>query len=101
MPPFAFAGITFSGRRLLRRRRSRPPAPPVNFIGSPGPQVLVRPDGDAAVAAADLDFPHGSVITPDGSTLIVGETFGARLTAFDVRSDGTLAGRALGRRSRA
>jgi len=59
----------------------------------PAPVLLVRPDGDAAVAAADLDFPNGSVITPDGRTLIVGETFGSRLTAFDVRSDGTLAGR--------
>ena len=55
--------------------------------------LLVRPDGDAAVAAAELDFPNGSVITPDGRTLIVGETFGGRLTAFDIRPDGTLAGR--------
>ena len=49
--------------------------------------LLVRPDGDAAVAAAELDFPNGSVITPDGRTLIVGETFGggARPAAAPVR----------------
>ena len=29
-------------------------------------------------------FPNGSVITPDGTTLIVGESFGGRLTAFDI-----------------
>jgi sugar lactone lactonase YvrE len=33
------------------------------------------------------------VITPDGATLIVGETFGSKLTAFDVLADGTLANR--------
>jgi len=33
------------------------------------------------------------VITPDGRRLIVGETFGGRLTAFDIRPDGTLGAR--------
>ena len=33
------------------------------------------------------------VITPDGKTLIVGETMGHRLTAFDVQADGSLANR--------
>ncbi len=53
----------------------------------PAPVLLVRPDGDAAVAAAELDFPNGSVITTDGRTLIVGETFGggARPAAAPVR----------------
>jgi len=55
--------------------------------------VMVTPDGDAEVVAADLMFPNGAVITPDGSTLIVGETFGGRYTAFDVGSDGSLSGR--------
>ncbi|MBN2398006.1 MAG: SMP-30/gluconolactonase/LRE family protein, partial [Deltaproteobacteria bacterium] len=35
----------------------------------------------------------GSVITPDGKTLIVGETLAARLTAFDIESDGSLSHR--------
>jgi len=55
--------------------------------------VLVTPDGDARVVAEDLCFPNGSVVTPDGGTLIVAESFGKCLTAFDVRPDGSLAGR--------
>jgi sugar lactone lactonase YvrE len=55
--------------------------------------VLVEPDGCARVAADGLRFPNGSVITPDGRTLIVGESFGACLTAFDVAGDGSLSGR--------
>ncbi len=52
--------------------------------------ALVLPDGSVQVAADDLAFPNGAVITPDGHTLIVAESFGARLTAFDVVPDGTL-----------
>jgi sugar lactone lactonase YvrE len=64
---------------------------------TPKPAVLVRvdPDGAASVAAEDLMFPNGSVITPDGRTLIVGESFGARYTAFTITSDGTLADRRI------
>jgi sugar lactone lactonase YvrE len=53
----------------------------------------VAPDGSAEVAATDMHFPNGSVITPDGKTLIVGETLGACLTAFDIDDDGFLSGR--------
>jgi sugar lactone lactonase YvrE len=42
------------------------------------------------VAAEDMLFPNGSVITPDGGTLIVGETAGARYTAFTIEEDGSL-----------
>jgi sugar lactone lactonase YvrE len=52
--------------------------------------ALVLPDGTVRVAAEELAFPNGAVITPDGKTLIVGESFGARLTAFDIATDGTL-----------
>jgi sugar lactone lactonase YvrE len=52
--------------------------------------ALVRPDGSVEVAARDLAFPNGSVVTPDGGTLIVGESMGARYTAFTVADDGTL-----------
>lgn len=55
--------------------------------------VLVEPDGHARIAADDLSFPNGTVITPDGKTLIVGESFAARLTAFDVAEDGSLSNR--------
>ena len=59
--------------------------------------VLARidPDGRVSAAAEDLMFPNGTVITPDGRTMIIGETFGARLTAFDIAPDGGLSGRRL------
>ena len=62
--------------------------------GDPATAALVRidPDRTAAVAADDLWFPNGMVITDDG-TLVVAETFGARLTAFTIQEDGTLADR--------
>jgi sugar lactone lactonase YvrE len=59
----------------------------------PANLILVHPDGRAEIAAPDLRFPNGTVITPDGRTLIVGESFGARLTAFDVGDDGRLSNR--------
>jgi sugar lactone lactonase YvrE len=52
--------------------------------------VRVDPDGSACVAADRLLFPNGSVITPDGQTLIVGETFGRRYTAFTIAAGGSL-----------
>lgn len=50
----------------------------------------VDPDGTVSVAAEGLAFPNGSVITPDGSTLIVDETFGNRVSSFDIHADGSL-----------
>jgi sugar lactone lactonase YvrE len=55
--------------------------------------VRVDADGTATVAADDLLFPNGTVITPDARTLIVAETLGGRLTAFDLGADGTLSNR--------
>lgn len=55
--------------------------------------VLVEPDGRARVAAEGLEFPNGAVITPDGATLIIGESFGRRLSAFAIDGDGSLSGR--------
>jgi sugar lactone lactonase YvrE len=57
------------------------------------PLMRVDPDGTATLAAEELMFPNGSVITPDGSTLIVGETAGCRYTAFTIRADGSLSDR--------
>ncbi|MCD4536602.1 SMP-30/gluconolactonase/LRE family protein [Nocardioides sp. cx-169] len=58
----------------------------------PGSVVRVDPDGRVEVAAEDMWFPNGSVFLPDG-TLLVGETVGNRITAFDVADDGSLAER--------
>ncbi len=54
--------------------------------------VRVQPDGSADVVAEDLRFPNGSVII-GGDVLVVAESFGNRLTAFDIASDGSLTGR--------
>ena len=63
--------------------------------GTPAHAKLARvtPDGVASVAAEELMFPNGSVITPDGTTLVVGETMGQRYTAFTIEGDGSLSGR--------
>ncbi|MGC1677844.1 MAG: SMP-30/gluconolactonase/LRE family protein [Candidatus Binataceae bacterium] len=53
--------------------------------------IMVTPEGKPRVVADDLMFPNGTVITPDGKTLVVGESFGRRLTAFDIAADGSLA----------
>ena len=55
--------------------------------------ILVRPEEDPCVVAENLFFPNGTVITPDGKTLILGETFSSCLTAFDINSDATLSNR--------
>jgi sugar lactone lactonase YvrE len=57
------------------------------------PLMRVDPDGTATLAADEMMFPNGSVITPDGSTLIVGETAGCRYTAFTIQSDASLSDR--------
>jgi sugar lactone lactonase YvrE len=49
--------------------------------------VCVKPDGTATIAAGELWFPNGMVLTPDGRTLIVAETFMNRLSAFTVTGD--------------
>jgi sugar lactone lactonase YvrE len=64
-----------------------PPTP-----GAPPEAMLahVAQDGRVEAAASGLRFPNGSVITPDGSTLIVAETAGARLSAFAIQPGGSL-----------
>lgn len=63
----------------------------------PKPTGLMRvdPEGRVTSAAGELLFPNGSVITPDGRTLVVAETFGRRLTAFTIGDDGSLSGRKM------
>jgi sugar lactone lactonase YvrE len=55
--------------------------------------ACVEPDGNTRVVASGLHFPNGMVITPDGKTLIVAETMGNRLSAFDILADGALTNR--------
>jgi len=55
--------------------------------------AMVTPDGTVTVAAPDLRFPNGTVITPDGRMLIVGESMGGALAAFDIGAGGALSNR--------
>lgn len=60
----------------------------------PGPLIGISPDGAAEVLADDLIFPNGMVILSDG-TLVVAETWGARLSAFDLDASGGLRNRRI------
>lgn len=60
---------------------------------APGQIILVHPDGSFRLAADGLSFPNGMAITPDKKTLIVSETLGQCLSAFDIAADGTLGNR--------
>jgi sugar lactone lactonase YvrE len=63
--------------------------------GTPAPGQILRvtPTGEVSSAADDLASPNGHILTADGRTLIVAESGGACVTAFDVGDDGTLANR--------
>ena len=69
----------------------------VDFLGGGEPTggviALITPDGTVRRVAGDLAFPNGMVVTPDNGTLVVGESFASRLTAFDIADDGTLTNR--------
>lgn len=58
-----------------------------------GTIAVVRPNGETRQVADDLWFPNGMAVTPDDSTLIVAESYGNRLTAFDITPDGDLSNR--------
>jgi sugar lactone lactonase YvrE len=62
---------------------------------APGIVAVATPDGAARQVADGVEFPNGMVVTPDNSTLIVAESYGKRLTAFDISADGSLSSRRL------
>jgi sugar lactone lactonase YvrE len=67
-----------------------------NFPGgefAPGILVLVTPDGAARQVADGCAFSNGMVVTPDNSTLILAESYGHRLTAFNIDASGNLSNR--------
>ena len=78
--------IGFDFAEMADRVRD-PSAAPTGVI------ALITPAGDARPVADEIAFPNGMVITPDGETLIVSESFTGRLLAFDIASDGSLSGR--------
>jgi len=60
---------------------------------APGIIALVTPDGSVCQVADGIAFPNGMAVTADNSTLVVAESFAARLTAFDIAEDGGLSNR--------
>ena len=60
---------------------------------APGFIALLTPDGTLRKVADNLAFPNGMVVTPDNSTLILAESYGRKLTAFDIAADGDLSNR--------
>jgi sugar lactone lactonase YvrE len=63
------------------------------YVNSSGIIALVTPDGSIRPVADGGQFPNGMAVTADNSTLILAESYGKRLTAFDIASDGSLSGR--------
>lgn len=59
----------------------------------PGIIALIAPDGSARQVADGIAFPNGMAVTPDNSTLIIAESHGRKLSAFDIDGDGTLLNR--------
>jgi sugar lactone lactonase YvrE len=70
---------------------------PGALYGDPGPPkgtlAIVEPDGSVRAGPGEMRFANGMCVTPDGSTLVVAETLGNCLTAFDIEPDGSLSGR--------
>ena len=66
---------------------------PADPVIPPTCLAMVDVDGRVSIAAEGLHFPNGAVITPDGRTLIVGESAAARYTAFTIGRDGSLTDR--------
>jgi sugar lactone lactonase YvrE len=60
---------------------------------APGTIALLTPDGSVRQVADGVAFPNGMAVTPDNSTLIVAESYGNKLTAFDIAEDGGLSNR--------
>ena len=57
--------------------------------------ALVSPDGSVKKVAGSISFPNGMIVTNDHSTLVIAESYGRRLTAFDINMDGSLTNRRI------
>lgn len=57
--------------------------------------AIVGADGTTRRGPAELDFPNGAVINPEGNRLVIAESYGRRLLSFDIEPDGSLTGRRL------
>lgn len=82
--------VDAQGRAYVGELRFDPAQP---LAPVPGKLFLVQPDGTVEVAADDMLMSNGSVIVPDGRTLLVAETMGCRITAFTLGADGRVSDR--------
>lgn len=57
---------------------------------APGLVALVSPDGGVRQVAGGAAFPNGMAVTADGATLLLAESWGHRISAFDIAADGSL-----------
>ncbi|WP_158813953.1 SMP-30/gluconolactonase/LRE family protein [Methylocapsa sp. S129] len=62
---------------------------------APGIIALVTPDGSVRQVADGIAFPNGMAVTSDNATLIIAESYGRRLTAFNIAADGSLSNRRI------
>ena len=63
------------------------------YVNSAGAIALVTPDGSVRKVAEGGAFPNGIAVTADNGTLIMAESHGKKLTAFDIAPDGSLSNR--------
>src|SRR5262245_49388584 len=61
--------------------------------GGPGIIALLTSEGSLRQVADGIAFPNGMAITSDNARLIIAESHGKKLTAFDIASDGSLSNR--------
>ncbi len=69
------------------------PAPAAGEYFGPGTIVLITPDGAVRQVADNIAFANGMAVTADNKTLILAESHGNQLTAFDIAADGSLSNR--------
>ena len=63
--------------------------------GGDGMIALISADASVRQVADGIAFPNGMAVMPDNRTLIIAESHGKKLTAFDIASDGTLSNRRI------
>jgi sugar lactone lactonase YvrE len=59
---------------------------------APGSVAFLKPDGSLETVGDGIAFPNGMAVTPDDGTLIVADSYGRKLVAFDIAEAGTLSG---------
>jgi sugar lactone lactonase YvrE len=91
LSPYPWNEIVVDGRGNIYLNEAGFEFPGGEF--APGSVALVTPDGLVRRVADGIAFPNGMAVTPDDTTLIVAESYGNRLTAFDIGDDGGLSNR--------